>query len=188
MDTLTHYMISWLIGKRSNLKIDNLRAFLMCSVIPDIDALSILIGYRYFESIHATITHSIFVGIIFAIIITLSLKKIYPGNGNFREMFKFGYAGIIFHNLIDIVFNSNFFLAIETLGVPVSTYFNPPHYLGGNTIFWPISDFKGQLYLHFNYSVLVPFTATILAVIVTYILVFKKIINKEYPWDIWKRQ
>lgn len=180
-------MISWLIGKRFGLKIDSLRAFLMCSIIPDIDALSILIGYSYFESTHATITHSIFTGLTFAIVITLFLKKVYPSNVSYSEMFKFGYAGILIHNFIDIIFNSNFFLAVETLGFPISKYFNPPHYAGGNTIFWPISNIKGQLYLHFNYSVLIPFTATILAVIVTYFLVFKEIINKEYPWGIWKR-
>lgn len=186
MDTLTHYMISWLIGKRLDLKIGASRAFLLGSIIPDADILFILIGYRYFESLHATITHSIFTGTIFAVFIALFLKKIYPGQMEYSETFKFGLTGILFHNLLDILLNSNFFLAIETLGFSVRDYFDPPHYTGGNTILWPISNMKAQLYLHFDYSILIPFIATILVVILTYSLVFRRIANKDYPWYIWR--
>lgn len=183
MDTLTHYLTSWLIGKNIEFKKDHLRPFLIGSIIPDIDAFTIFLGYGFFNSFHATITHSIFTGIIFAIIISLFMKKFYPGNASYREIFNFAYAGFLLHNLIDIIFNSNFFLAVKTLGVDAGG--DLPHITGGNTIFWPVSDIKAQLYLHFEYSILIPFTATIVVICATYYFVVRRISRKDHPWDIW---
>ena len=185
MDTLTHYMISWLIGKKFDTSPDKLRAFLLGSIAPDVDIILVLAGFGYYRAFHATVTHSIFTGVVLVILIALLLKRIYPASTKYID--KFAYAGILVHNFVDIVFNSSFFQAIEMLGFPVSSYFDPPRFTGGNTIFWPVSDVKGQIYLYFDYSILLPFTMTMLALSLTYLLVYRNLIDRRYPWDIWKK-
>lgn len=187
MDTLTHYLISWIFGGRFHLEKNNLRIFLLCSVIPDADAASILVSYTFFQSFHATVTHSIFSGILFVFVFILILNLIYSKSTGYLGMFKFGFAGIMAHNLIDITLNTNFFQTVSTLGIPVGDYIQAPQFTGQSTILWPFSDMKGQLYLHFGYPVWVPFITGALILTLTYSLTIRKIMAGDYPWDVWRR-
>ena len=76
MDPISHYMISWLAGRRLHLEKRVFRVFLLSSLIPDVDVLLLLLGTDAIMKYHGTFTHSIFVVPIFAVIIALTL-----GNG-----------------------------------------------------------------------------------------------------------
>ena len=158
MDPVSHYMISWLIGKKLNLRRKKYRAFLIGSIIPDIDVLTIFLGLSAFLNYHSTVTHSFLVGFILALAISVAFKE---------GILPYALAGILLHFFIDIAINTGII------------------FQGGCPLFWPFSNVKCLLVYHTNVPVTALRIVYFLIAFAMYLIALYYILKKDYPWRIF---
>ncbi len=160
MDPVSHYMISWIIGKKLKLEKNVYRAFLIASLIPDIDVVTIVFGFDFLLKNHATASHSIIAGLIFASVISLFFR-------DFKKILPFALLGVFLHLFIDILVNTAII------------------FQGGCTLLWPFSDMKFLLSYHVDIPVIVFRSVYVLVALVMYSSALYYIRKKDYPWSIW---
>jgi membrane-bound metal-dependent hydrolase YbcI (DUF457 family) len=160
MDPISHYMISWIIGKKLELEKNVYKAFLIASLIPDIDVVTIVFGFDYLLKNHATASHSIIAGLIFAFIISIAFRDI-------KKILPFALLGVFLHSFIDILVNTAII------------------FQGGCTLLWPFSDMKFLLAYHVDIPGIVFRSTYVLVALVMYSSALYYILKKDYPWSIW---
>jgi membrane-bound metal-dependent hydrolase YbcI (DUF457 family) len=152
-------MISWLICKKLELDENTCRAFLLASLIPDIDVGTLIFGFSFFLKNHATISHSIIFAILFALTISLLFRDI--------KIVCPALAGIFLHLSLDILLNTGII------------------FQGGCTLLWPFSRKKFLLVYYID----VPMVAIRFAYAMTALTMYSSalyfMLKKDYPWSIW---
>ncbi|MCD6462010.1 MAG: metal-dependent hydrolase [Thermoplasmata archaeon] len=97
MDPFTHYMIGFALGKKMGLDIPGKKCMVLFSLLPDIDTLTILLGYDFASSFHGTVTHSL----LFAILTAGTVETVYFVKHR-QHLFPVVFAAISLHILLDI--------------------------------------------------------------------------------------
>lgn len=161
MDPISHYMMSWLLGRRLHLEKRVFMVFLLSSLIPDVDVLLLLLGTDAVMKYHGTFTHSIFVVPVFAVLITLALGQ------NFKMTIPYALFGVYLHILIDSILNT----AIV--------------FKAGNPCMWPLLDAKCLLIYNIPSLSGEVMALKILLTVALYGLGIHYIKKKEYPWKPW---
>jgi membrane-bound metal-dependent hydrolase YbcI (DUF457 family) len=159
MDPISHYMIPWLAGRRLSLEKTVYRAFLLASVIPDIDVVTLVFGFDYLLQNHATVTHSIFGGLLLALGVALIFRE--------GRTLPWALAGVYLHILIDVLLNTGMV------------------FKGGCPLLWPFSDVKCLLVYYVDVPVIAFRAVYLMIAILAYVSAFYYISKKEYPWGIW---
>ena len=162
MDPISHYIISWLAGRRLHLEKRVFRVFLLSSIIPDVDVLLLLLGTDAMMKYHGTFTHSIFVVPVFAVIIALTL-----GN-NFKKTVPWALFGVYLHIVVDSIVNTAMV------------------FKAGNPCLWPLSNSKCLLIYNFPSLSGEIVALKILLTVALYGLGIHYIKKKEYPWQPWR--
>lgn len=158
MDPISHYMISWLVGRKLNLGKRVFRAFLLSSLMPDIDVMLLLLGTDYMSKYHGTFTHSAFVAPVFAILIAFFIGS------EFKRTVPFALFGVYLHIIIDSLVNTALV------------------FKAGNPCLWPLSDAKCLLIYNVpSLSEEVLFIKIFLTVVL-YGLCIYAVKKEEYPW------
>lgn len=160
MDPVSHYMISWLIGRTSGLERNNYRVFLLASLAPDVDVIAVLFGVSSILKYHGTFTHSVFTSAILGVLVAILL-------GNLRQSLPYAIAGVYLHLFIDVISNT----AIV--------------FKGGVQCLWPFSEVKCLLIYHTPIPVELVLAAKIALTVFLYGVAIYYIRKREYPWDIW---
>ncbi len=132
MDLFTHALLPYLLGNYSRMKKEDVTAFVLGGIAPDIDVLILWINFVYPTSYlitHRGITHSLFFGFFtgIAVLYLASRAGIRSLVGRFidfkplitRRTVAFAYAGVIIHLFLDYV---------TTRGVPLLYPFSPARY------------------------------------------------------------
>lgn len=159
MDPITHYIISWSIGRKLALEKNVYQIFLLSSVIPDIDAISIVFGVNYLLEFHGTITHSLAGGILLGLVVSLIFNRL--------RVFYWAVAGVLLHLSIDILINTG--MVFE----------------GGYPLLWPFSDTPCLLAYYTDIPILAFRTAYFSIAVASYTLMAYYISRKDYPWSVW---
>jgi membrane-bound metal-dependent hydrolase YbcI (DUF457 family) len=162
MDPISHYLISWLAGRRLHLDKRIFRVFLLSSLMPDVDVLLLLLGTDAVMKYHGTFTHSIFVVAVFAVIIAFVL-----GN-DFKKTVPWALFGVYIHLITDFLINT----AIV--------------FKAGNPCLWPLALAKCQLIYNVPSVAGELMAVKILTTIVLYGFGIHFIGKKEYPWQPWR--
>jgi membrane-bound metal-dependent hydrolase YbcI (DUF457 family) len=97
MDTISHYMVSFVIGRKVNMGNPEIMAFTLGSVLPDVDAVAIVGGIDAFRSFHGSYTHSIPIGFVLALVVALAFFIYYK-----RNVLLYAFGGILMHQLLDV--------------------------------------------------------------------------------------
>jgi inner membrane protein len=129
MDLFTHALMPYLLGKSARLKKEDVTAFVLGGIAPDIDVFILWVNSVYptfFLLTHRGITHSLFFGFFTGILVLYlftrdRIKKIIRRFIDFklavtRRAVIFAYAGVVLHLFLDYV---------TTLGVPLFYPFTP---------------------------------------------------------------
>ena len=129
MDFFTHALLPYLLGKSTRLKKEDVTAFVLGGIAPDIDVFILWVNSIYptfFLITHRGITHSLFFGFFTGILVLYlftrdRIKKIIRRFFDFepvvtRRTVIFAYAGIVLHLFLDYV---------TTRGVPLFYPFSP---------------------------------------------------------------
>ncbi len=132
MDLFTHALLPYLLGSYSKMKKEDVTAFVLGGIAPDIDVLILWVNFVYPTSYlitHRGITHSLFFGFFtgIAVLYLASRARIRSLVGRFvdfkplitRRTVAFAYAGVIIHLFLDYV---------TTRGVPLLFPFSPARY------------------------------------------------------------
>ena len=114
MDLFSHALFPYLLGNYFKKRKEEITAFVIGGIAPDIDIFLLLIQYLYptfFLITHRGITHSLFFGFFTGIIVLYvasrnSVKKIVQKHIDFEPVFSrrnivFAFAGIIVHLVLD---------------------------------------------------------------------------------------
>lgn len=157
MDPISHYMISWLSGRRLHLEKGAFRVFLLSSLIPDIDVLLLLLGTDAIMKYHGTFTHSVFVVPIFAVIISLTLGQ------NFKNTIPWALFGVYLHIIVDSLVNTAII------------------FKAGNPCLWPLSNAKCLLIYNVPALAEEVMAIKILLTVTLYGLGIHYVKKKEYP-------
>jgi inner membrane protein len=123
MDFFTHALMPYLFGKSARLKKEDVTAFVLGGIAPDIDVFILWVNSVYptfFLLTHRGITHSLFFGFFTGILVLYlstrdRIKKIIRRFIDFKPVVTqrtviFAYAGVVLHLFLDYV---------TTLGVPL---------------------------------------------------------------------
>jgi inner membrane protein len=123
MDLFTHALMPYLLGKSARLKKEDVTAFILGGIAPDIDVFILWVNSVYptfFLLTHRGITHSLFFGFFTGILMLYlpsrdRIKKIIRRFIDFKPVFTrrtvfFSYAGVMLHLFLDY---------ITTLGIPL---------------------------------------------------------------------
>lgn len=161
MDPVSHYMISWLFGRKLNFEKRVFRVFLLSSLIPDIDVLFLLLGTDMVLKYHGTFTHSIFVIPVFAVLITLVLSQ------NFKVALPYALFGVYLHVVIDSLINTAMI------------------FKAGNPCLWPLSDAKCLLIYNVPSLAEEVMALKILLTVGLYSMGVYYVKKKDYPWRMW---
>jgi membrane-bound metal-dependent hydrolase YbcI (DUF457 family) len=162
MDTISHYMVSFTLGRRYGLHKSEVMALTLGANLPDIDAVSIILGPDAFRDFHGTYTHSIPIGLLLALAFSIPFFLYYR-----KQVFHFIFGGVLMHLLLDVV----------NMMSPMN-----PRTL---TPFLPFSD------LGINIPAAPPYSTAVWAITVSSILVvsisllIKYVKNGDHPWRIW---
>ncbi len=132
MDLFSHALLPYLLGNSSRLKKEDVTAFVLGGIAPDIDIFIIWINFVYptfFLITHRGITHSLFFGFFTGIAVLYlatraRTKSIVRRFIDFepvitRRTVFFAYAGVVLHLILDYV---------TTRGVPLFYPFSPARY------------------------------------------------------------
>jgi len=114
MDLFTHALFPYLLGNYFKKKKEEITAFVIGGIAPDVDIFLLLIQYLYptfFLITHRGITHSLFFGFFTGIIVLYlasrkGIKKIVQKYFNFEPVFSrrniaYAYAGVLIHLFLD---------------------------------------------------------------------------------------
>lgn len=163
MDPFSHYMVAYVAGRKANASLNKMRAITLAAVIPDIDGFSIFLGIQAFRDIHGGPVHSLLIGVVLALIITLGFYVYSREN-----VALFAFSGVFIHLALDIP---------NTLG-----YVRPQD---GLHYFWPFSDYAISLQNHVPDAGIwhiVIISAIFILCMVFFLLLVRK---REYAWRIW---
>ena len=132
MDLFTHALFPYLLGNYFKKRKEEITAFVIGGIAPDIDIFLLLIQYLYptfFLITHRGITHSIFFGFFTGIIVLYlasrnRIKKIVQKHIDFEPVFSrrnivYAFAGVIIHLILDYS---------TTRGVPLFYPFDATRY------------------------------------------------------------
>ena len=132
MDLFTHALFPYLLGNYFKKKKEEITAFVVGGIAPDIDIFLLFIQYLYptfFLITHRGITHSIFFGFFTGIIVLYlasrdGIKKIVQKRIDFEPVFSrknmlYAFAGVIIHLILDYS---------TTRGVPLFYPFDAARY------------------------------------------------------------
>lgn len=162
MDTISHYMVSFVIGRKVNMGNPEIMAFTLGSILPDVDAVSLAFGLDAYRDIHGSYTHSIPVGFVLALVVALAFFIYYK-----RNVLFYAFGGILMHILLDV----------PNMISPVRARIA--------RLFLPFSDY-GIVIPSFQ-----PYQTAVWAVVASAILVFSLyfllvyIKKGDHPWRIW---
>ncbi|MCK4444159.1 MAG: metal-dependent hydrolase [Thermoplasmata archaeon] len=163
MDPFSHYMVAYATGRKADIGINKMRAMTLAAVIPDIDGFSIIFGLEAFKDFHGGPVHSILIGVIMALIITLGFYLFTKEN-----VIIWSFLGVTYHLLLDIP---------NTLGYKLAE--------DGLFYLWPFSDSRIAL------QNVVP-DPVIWQIVIVSIIFFSSLayfllgVRKgEYAWRIW---
>lgn len=159
MDPVSHYVISWAVGRRLHLDNGAFRVFLFFSVLPDIDVLSVFFGLDALLRFHGTVTHSI--------LFILSSASLAFFISRRKSFFVVAFAGGFLHLLVDVIVNTSMF------------------FTGGCRCFWPLSDVRCLLVYHLPIPVLVFRIVYYIIFLVSYSTLAYLIYKRQYPWTVW---
>ena len=99
MDPLTHYMLALLIASRQGLDRERTRAFLVASVVPDIDLVMVVFGWSVLARTHATVMGNLIVLPLLAAVVAWMLAR---DPQRFRRVLPGCLAGVLRHAAIDL--------------------------------------------------------------------------------------
>ena len=99
MDPLTHYMLALLIAYRQGLDRERTRAFLVASLVPDIDLVMVVFGWSVLTRTHATVLGNLIVLPVLAAVVAWLLSR---DPGRFRRVLPVCLAGVLLHTVIDL--------------------------------------------------------------------------------------
>jgi hypothetical protein len=161
MDPVGHYMLSWLLGRRMNLEKNAYRALLLGSLLPDLDVITLILGFDFLLEHHSTISHSLVLWLFLAGAISLLLRS--------QSLFPYLLLGAYLHISADILLNTGLI------------------FKGGVWCLWPFS--KATCLLAYNTDIpILAFRATYVSLeVLLYSAALYFIWKKEYPWGIWLR-
>lgn len=172
MDWFSHYTLAFGLGRKLKLTKSKMKALLICSLIPDIDFLLVLFGTSAFFKYHKGITHSVFTGLLLALVVALLFYITTKENVMGAAL-----IGIASHLVLDLVM----------MGKSVTRYVGNSAeiaYEKGVAWFWPFSSYR------FDLAQVLPgwlasalFIAVLLFSICVLVHFWKK---KDYPWSPWK--
>ena len=97
MDTISHYMVSFVIGRKVDMGNPELMAFTLGSIMPDVDAVSIAFGLDAYRSFHGTYSHSFTIGFLLALVVAIAFFIYYK-----RNVLTYAFGGMLMHLLLDI--------------------------------------------------------------------------------------
>jgi membrane-bound metal-dependent hydrolase YbcI (DUF457 family) len=162
MDTISHYMVSFVMGRKVGMGNPEIMAFTLGSILPDVDAVAIVGGIDAFKSFHGSYTHSLPIGFVLALVVALAFFIYYK-----RNVLFYAFGGILMHQLLDI----------PNMISPARPRIAQ--------LFLPFSDY-GIAIPSFQ-----PFQTVVWAVVASAILVFSLyflviyVKKGDHPWRIW---
>jgi hypothetical protein len=152
-------MLAWLIGRRMKLKRPAYRALTLASLLPDIDAVTLIFGMDFLLKYHATLSHSLVLWLLLALTVSPLLRS-------WRIPLAL-LLGAYLHILVDILLNTGII------------------FRGGVWCLWPFSEAECLLAYHINVPTIAFRAVYISLEILLYSAAIYFIWKREYPWEIW---
>ena len=165
MDPLTHYMFAYVLGRKWNLERPQLKALTFAALLPDIDVITIVLGLNFLNSFHGTITHSILVAVLLALILSSIFYIYYRVHVEFYCM-----IGIIMHFLLDII--QTLVPKMRENGIMVTFPFSQEQFILHN-------------YIPLLYSLILGVALVTGTFLLSIYFLYIYMKQKEYPWWIW---
>jgi inner membrane protein len=144
MDLFTHALFPYLLGNHFKKKKEEITAFILGGIAPDIDICLLLVQYLYPTFLlmtHRGITHSLFFGFFTGVLVLYlasrkGIKKRVQKHLNFEPVFSlrniaYAYAGVLIHLLLDYSTTRGvpFLYPLETTRYSAELYFYMDIYL-----------------------------------------------------------
>jgi len=180
MDTLTHYLAGYFIGRRGGADTDLLRATTLCAVLPDLDFIGALWGWDAMADLHRTLTHSL-LGMFIIVLLVVAAMAYYRGKDAAMYALPFCFMSGISHLLLDMFcFPKSLLYVFGVPGAPAG-----PAYLEGIPLAWPLTDHRfsvvnqGILWLEIvGWVMIVMFCLSIVYII-------RRYRKGDLVWEIW---